>query len=147
MKNNESFLIAVPQLAFFFPLIMAMGGTSGVQSSALVIRGLATGEVELGHWKRRLVREIIVSTTIGAIFAGVLLVGGTAMTGDVKLAAAVGLATMLGIMLATSGGTAIPIALKSMGFDPALATGPFITTLNDILGILVYMGIAYLMLF
>lgn len=146
MKNNESFLAAVPQMAFFFPLIMAMGGTSGVQSSSLVIRGLATGEVEPGHWRRRLLREIVVSITIGTLFAGVLLLGGTAMTGNFRLAASVGLATMAGIMLAASGGTVIPIALKSLGFDPALATGPFITTLNDILGILVYLGIAYLVL-
>lgn len=146
MKNTESFLIAVPQMAFFFPLIMAMGGTSGVQSASLVIRGLATGEVKLSHWRRRLGREFLVSAIIGVLFAGVLLIGGTAMTGNFKLAGAVGLATMVGIMLAASGGTAIPIALESMGIDPALATGPFITTLNDILGILVYLGIAYLML-
>lgn len=146
MKKNESFLVSLPQLAFFFPLIMAMGGTSGIQSASLVIRGLATGEVEVGHWRRRLAREFVVALAMGVPIAGVLLVGGTVMLGDAALAGTVSLATLLGIVLAATGGTAIPLALEVMGVDPALATGPFITTLNDILGILVYLGIAWLML-
>jgi magnesium transporter len=146
MKNNESFLLTLPQLAFFFPLIMAMGGTSGIQSASLVIRGLATGEVEVAHWRRRLAREFAVALAMGALVAGVLLLGGTVMLGDAALAGTVALATFLGILLAATGGTAIPLALKVMGVDPALATGPFITTLNDILGILVYLGIAWLLL-
>ena len=146
MKNNESFLLTLPQLAFFFPLIMAMGGTSGIQSASLVIRGLATGEVEVAHWRRRLAREFAVAMAMGALVAGVLLLGGTIMLGDAALAGTVALATLLGILLAATGGTAIPLALKVMGVDPALATGPFITTLNDILGILVYLGIAWLLL-
>ncbi len=146
MQNSEEFLISVPRLAFFFPLIMAMGGTSGVQSASLVIRGLATGEVVPADWRRRLTREFMVALAVGLLFALVLIAAGTGMTGDVSLSVAVGLATMAGILLATTGGTAIPMALKSLNIDPALATGPFITTLNDILGILVYLGIAYLIL-
>ncbi|MCZ6532442.1 MAG: magnesium transporter [SAR324 cluster bacterium] len=146
MKYTENFLLATPQLAFFFPLIMAMGGTSGIQSSSLVIRGLATGEIALTHWRRRVMREFVVALAIGLLFAILLIAAGSGMTGDPMLAIAVGLATMAGILLAATGGTAIPIALSSLGFDPALATGPFITTLNDIVGILVYLGIAYLLM-
>ena len=125
---------------------MAMGGTSGVQSSSLVIRGLATGEVAIAHFWRRVWRELLVSLAVGLLFAVILVFGGAGMTGQFRFGIAVGLATMAGIVLATTGGAAIAIALKRLNFDPALATCPFITTLNDILGILVYLGIAYLIL-
>jgi magnesium transporter len=146
MHDRQALLIALPQLAFFFPLIMAVGGTSGVQSASLVIRGLATGEVLVSHLWRRLLREFLVSLNIGALFALVLILGGRGMTGDWWLGVTVGLATMAGVLLAATLGTALPIVLKMAKLDPALTTGPLITTLNDILGILVYLGIAYLIL-
>ncbi len=146
MRDKQAFLAALPQLAFFFPLIMAVGGTSGVQSSSLVIRGLATGEVDASHFWRRLLREFLVALSIGAIFGAVMILGGAGITGELLMGLTVGLATMAGVMLATALGAALPILLKQLRFDPALAAGPFITTLNDILGILVFLGIAYLIL-
>ena len=147
MRRQEGLFAALPQLAFFIPLVMAMGGNTGMQSSSLVIRGLATGEVRLSHFRRRVLRETLVSLTIGALFAIMLLLGGWAITGNYRMGAAVGLATMAGIVLASTAGTAIPMILRRLKVDPALGAGPFLTTLNDVAGILLYLAIAYLLLF
>lgn len=146
MQGHEDFFALLPQLAFFIPLIMAMGGNTGVQSASLVIRGLGTGEVKLGHFWSRLGREVLVAIITGCLFGSILIIGSGLITGQSRLGLAVGLATLAGIILAAALGTTIPMILKRMKFDPALATGPFITTLNDILGILLYLGIAYALL-
>ena len=147
MQRQEGFFAALPQLAFFIPLVMAMGGNTGMQSSSLVIRGLATGEVRLSHFRWRVLRETLVSLSIGAMFAVLLLLGVWAITGSYRMGAAVGLATMAGIVLASTAGTAIPMILRWFKYDPALGAGPFLTTLNDVVGILLYLAIAYLLLF
>lgn len=146
IEQQEPLLRAVTQLTFFLPLIMAMAGNTGIQSSSLVIRGLATGEVVLSHFWRRLSREVLVAVAIGALVAVILLLGGTLITGDVRIGLSVGLATAAAIMIAGVFGTAIPMVLRWLNIDPAMATGPFITTMNDILGISVYLGIAYFIL-
>ena len=147
LHTQENLLVLLPQIAFFIPLIMAMGGSTGIQTSSLVIRGLATGEVHLGHFWRRLGREAWVALCIGLGFAVILYGGGMLLTGKAGLGLAVGLATMANIILASSMGIIIPFILKRLDQDPALATGPFLTTMNDIVGILVYLIIAWLILF
>jgi magnesium transporter len=147
IRSREEFLLLVPQLAFFIPVIMAMGGNAGIQSSSLVIRGLATGEVRLSHFGSRLLREISISLCIGLIFALILVSGGAALTGIYKLGLAIGLAMMANISLASVIGIAIPMVLKRLGQDPALATGPFLTTMNDMVGILIYLVVAHAILF
>lgn len=146
IEQQESLLRAVTELTFFLPLIMAMAGNTGIQSSSLVIRGLATGEVVLSHFWRRLSREVFVAVSIGVLVAVILLLGGTLITGDVRIGLSVGLATAAAIMIAGVFGTAMPMLLRRLNIDPAMATGPFITTMNDILGISVYLGIAYVIL-
>lgn len=146
MRDQQGFLISIPQLAFFIPLIMAMGGNASMQSSSLVIRGLATGEVQFSHFWRRLSREVTVALSIGMLIALVVILGGVFFSGNSRLAIALGLSTMTAILLATTMGAAMPLLLHRAGVDPALATGPFLTTINDILGIIVYLGIAYLIL-
>ncbi|HKJ92121.1 MAG TPA: magnesium transporter, partial [Longimicrobiales bacterium] len=140
------FLGSLPQLAMFIPVIMAMGGNTGVQSASLVIRGLATGEVRLSHFRRRLAREFVVALSIGLAFAMILIVGGVTLTGHLEMGLAVGLATLCTITMASTAGMIIPMVLRRLGLDPALATGPFLTTMNDVLGILVYLSIAYAIL-
>lgn len=147
MRSREDFLITLPQLAFFIPVVMAMGGNTGIQSSSLVIRGLATGEVDMTHFWRRLGRELLVALGIGCVFAVLLVLSGMAITGGFMLGVTVGLATLATILLASMLGITIPMVLKRFDLDPALATGPFLTTLNDILGIAVYLMVAYVMLF
>ncbi len=91
-------------------------------------------------------REVVVSLAIGWAMALAVVAGGWGITGQWKLGLAVGLATLALIMLATTMGALIPMFFKWVNVDPALATGPFITTMNDILGILVYLGVALLVL-
>jgi len=147
MRSRQGYLVEIPQLAFFIPAVMAMGGNTGVQSAFLVIRGLATGEVRLSHFRRRLMREFLVALSIGGVFAVILIGGGFVLTGLWALGLVVGLATWVTITVASTGGMVIPMVLSRLGKDPALATGPFLTTLNDVFGIAVYLAIAYLILF
>ncbi|MEE8434947.1 MAG: magnesium transporter [bacterium] len=147
MRSKQEYLVEIPQLAFFIPAVMAMGGNTGVQSASLVIRGLATGEVRLSHFRRRLLREFLVALSIGSVFAVILVGGGFVLTGWWALGMVVGLATLVTITVASTGGMVIPMVLRRLGKDPALATGPFLTTLNDVFGIAVYLLIAYIFLF
>jgi magnesium transporter len=147
LNHYQGFFTTIPQLAFFIPLVMAMGGNSGLQASSLVIRGLATGEVQLSQFWRRLLRELAASASIGLLFAVVLLGGVSALTQDWHLGLVVGLATTSSVIVAAVVGTSIPMILKRIELDPALATGPFLTTFNDIVGVLVYLGVAFLILF
>ena len=147
MHRFEGFFVAIPQLAFFIPLVMALGGNTGIQSSSLVIRGLATGEVRLSHFWRRVSRELAVSLGIGCFFLFVLLGGVWLLTGQWRIGISVALATATGIVVAAVIGTSLPMILKRLDFDPALATGPFLTTLNDIIGIVVYLLVIYLIVF
>jgi magnesium transporter len=146
LQSRMDFLGSIPQLAMFIPVIMAMGGNTGVQSASLVIRGLATGEVRLSHFWRRLLREFLVALSIGTAFAIILVLGSLVLTGHIGMGLAVGLATLSTITLASTAGMVIPMVLRRLGLDPALATGPFLTTLNDVMGILVYLTIAYAIL-
>jgi magnesium transporter len=147
MNQFQGVFAAVPPLAFFVPLVMAMGGNSGLQSASLVIRGLATGEVEPRHFWRRVSREMLASICIGLFFAALLVAAVGAFTQDWRLGLTVGLATTSGVFVASVVGTSIPMILKQVGLDPALATGPFLTTFNDIVGVLVYLGVALLVMF
>ena len=147
MRTREDILITIPQLALFIPAVMAMGGNTGVQSASLVIRGLATGEVRLSHFRRRLAREIIIALCIGILFASILVLGGYLLTGNFRLGLAVGISTLTTITISSTAGLVIPMVLRRMGLDPALATGPFLTTMNDVLGIMVYLFTAYMILF
>lgn len=147
MRAREDILITIPQLALFIPAVMAMGGNTGVQSASLVIRGLATGEVRLSHFWRRLTREIAVAVCIGIVFAFILVWGGYLLTGNFRLGLVVGLSTLTTITISSTAGLVIPMVLRRAGLDPALATGPFLTTMNDVLGIMVYLLTAYWLLF
>ena len=147
MRFRQDFLITLPQLALFIPAIMAMGGNTGIQSASLVIRGLATGEVRLIHFWRRLLREILVAACIGMVFAAILILGSFLLTGHFSLGVVVGLATLATITIASTAGLVIPFVLSRLDLDPALATGPFLTTMNDVVGISVYLLAAYLILF
>ncbi|MDH4121046.1 MAG: magnesium transporter [Deltaproteobacteria bacterium] len=146
MTRYQGIINVLPQLAFFTPLVMAMGGNAGMQSSSLVIRGLATGEVQLSHFWWRLGKELMVSLNIGVLSALLLLGAVWILSGNVRMAMVVGIATNVSILTAAFIGISIPMGLRRAGFDPALATGPFLTTTNDILGTIVYLMVAFLLL-
>ena len=139
--RNEGELSLIPQLAFFMPLIGAMGGNVGVQSSAIVVQGLANSSLP-GTLLQRLSRELGVGLLNGMLCAIAILAYSWAAGHGLMFAVAVGSSLMSVSIFASLFGTAVPWALNHNGIDPALATGPFITTTNDILGLSIYFAIA-----
>jgi magnesium transporter len=133
-------------LFFFTPLIAAMAGNVGVQSSAIIVQGLANHSIS-GSIFNRLLKEISLSLLNGTILAIILFLGSHyLLDADIKIGITVTIALISVIIIASLIGTSIPLILDKFGIDPALATGPFITTSNDICGILIYFSIAKLIL-
>ncbi|MEK6152364.1 magnesium transporter [Flavobacteriaceae bacterium 3-367] len=128
-------------LFFFTPLIAAMAGNVGVQSSAIIVQGLANDDLK-GSIGNRLVKEMLLATLNGLVLAVVLLVFTWWWNGDFNTALAIAMSLVVVIIVAGIIGTFIPLFLDKKGIDPAIATGPFITTSNDIFGILIYFWIA-----
>jgi magnesium transporter len=145
----ESFNAAMEhhkELFFFTPLIAAMAGNVGVQSSAIIVQGLANNSLSGSLW-RRLIKEVSLTLLNGTILAILLVLGSHFLLGEgFNLALTVSISLISVIVIASLIGTFIPILLDKIGIDPALATGPFITTSNDICGILIYFSIAKVML-
>uniref|UniRef100_UPI004048B620 magnesium transporter n=1 Tax=Flavobacterium sp. TaxID=239 RepID=UPI004048B620 len=131
-----------PELFFFTPLLAAMAGNVGVQSSAIIVQGLANNTI-IGPVIERLLKELSLSLLNGIILSAILLLGSYFLLGyEIHVGYTVSIALLSVIIMASLIGTFIPIILNKYGVDPALATGPFITTSNDILGILTYFTIA-----
>ncbi|WP_411766420.1 magnesium transporter [Winogradskyella sp. A3E31] len=132
-------------LFFFTPLIAAMAGNVGVQSSAIIVQGLANDDVK-GSVNERLIKEMLLATLNGIILAIFLFLFVWGYTGEMDKALAISVSLVAVIIIAGLIGTFVPLFLDRRGIDPAIATGPFITTSNDILGILLYFWIAKLIL-
>ncbi|MCB4798065.1 magnesium transporter [Neotamlana laminarinivorans] len=132
-------------LFFFTPLIAAMAGNVGVQSSAIIVQGLANDDVK-GSINSRLLKEMLLAALNGLILALFLFVFVWIAQGEVNTALAVSTSLVVVIIVAGLIGTFVPLFLDKRGIDPAIATGPFITTSNDIFGILIYFSIAKLIL-
>ncbi|NNF85290.1 MAG: magnesium transporter [Winogradskyella sp.] len=132
-------------LFFFTPLIAAMAGNVGVQSSAIIVQGLANDDVK-GSVNNRLIKEMLLAALNGLILAIFLLLFVWAWEQDFRTSLAISVSLVAVIIVAGLIGTFIPLFLDKRGIDPAIATGPFITTSNDILGILLYFWIAKLIL-
>ena len=146
INQFETSLEKVIALSFFFPVIMAMGGNTGTQAATIVVRGMATGDIRLVDIRKRLWVEMKVAF-INGIICGILLglIVGFWLS-DYGLGAIVALAGVLIILNSGFTGSAVPFVLKKLNIDPALATGPFVTTSNDILGLLIYLGLVTLFL-
>ncbi|WP_025741286.1 magnesium transporter [Aquimarina pacifica] len=134
-----------PDLFFFTPLIAAMAGNVGVQSSAIIVQGLANDNVK-GSLVNRLLKEIGLSLINGVALAVLLILYGMIRQYDLLFNITVAAALILVIIVAALVGTFVPIILDKRGIDPAIATGPFITTSNDIFGIYLFFYIAKLVL-
>jgi len=141
----ESDIQLYPEMAFFIPLVAAMGGNVGVQSSAIIVQGLANNTMGLAGIVPRLLKEFSVAL-LNAIACAIIVLGYNLIFGDsLNLAYTVSLALLAVIVIAALFGTLIPLTLDKYKIDPALATGPFITTVNDILGLFIYFMIGRLM--
>ena len=141
----EEIINTYPILVFYTPLIAAMAGNVGVQSSAIIVQGLANDDVK-GSIANRLWKEMLLAIVNG-IFLSIILFLVTFIWKDVLTALAISISLFVVIIVAGVIGTFIPLFLNKRGVDPAIATGPFITTSNDIFGILIYFLIAKLILF
>lgn len=145
MGGFESLMKDHAMLFFFSPLIAAMAGNVGVQSSAIVVQALA-GEGLRGSMSQRLIKEVMLSLLNGSLLGGLLLLVTWVWKGAILTSMAISLSLVSVTLFAGIIGTFIPIFLHKRGIDPAIATGPFITTSNDIFGILIYFSIAKLIL-
>jgi len=134
------------QMAFFIPLIAAMGGNVGVQSAAIVVQSLAGGTNTLGNISQRLIKELGVALVNGIICSSIILLAAYLLGYSLLLSITVSIALLSVIIFAALFGTFIPLILDKYKIDPALATGPFITTINDVLGLFIYFLIGQLIL-
>jgi magnesium transporter len=128
-------------LFLFTPLIAAMAGNVGVQSSAIIVQGLANDDVK-GSINNRLIKEMLLAALNGIILALFLFLFVWVWTNELNLAIAISISLVVVIIVAGLVGTFVPLFLDKRGIDPAIATGPFITTSNDIFGIVIYLMIA-----
>jgi len=129
-------------LALFLPLIVATGGNAGVQSSAIVVQGLASGDIDLHSMWKKLWKEFKVGLLNGFVCSIIIFLYNLIFSSNFALTLTVSLSLFAVIIFATVFGTFVPLVLNRFKIDPAIATGPFITTSNDIIGIFIYLIIA-----
>ena len=132
-------------LFFYTPLIAAMAGNVGVQSSAIVVQGLANDQIK-GSLISRLIKEISLTLLNGIILSLIIIVFGLLINQSFDMSITISVSMILVIIVAALIGTSVPIILEKFGIDPAIATGPFITTGNDVVGILLFFYIAKIIL-
>ena len=145
MTGFDEALKTYPILFMFTPLIAAMAGNVGVQSSAIIVQGLANDNIKGSTWDR-LVKEVGLSLVNGTILSLLVMAYGTIFNMEILTSVTIAISLLIVIIIAALIGTFVPLILHKRGIDPALATGPFITTINDIFGIFIYFYIAKLIL-
>ena len=147
LESFESIMATKELRALFFytPLIAAMAGNVGVQSSAIVVQGLANDQIK-GSLISRLIKEISLTLLNGIILSLIIIVFGLSINQSLDMSITISVSMILVIIVAALIGTSVPIILEKFGIDPAIATGPFITTGNDVIGILLFFYIAKIIL-
>lgn len=147
----EHFQVRLQEALFlltFVPVIMGMGGNVGTQTSTIAVRGLATGRLGRGEGstKRFLWRQLKVGMLLGVACALVVAVAAVLLQQNPLYSVVVGTAMLIALTLASMNGALIPLVFERLGIDPAIASGPLVTTSNDITGILIYFGLASAMI-
>jgi magnesium transporter len=150
MKGYDHVLSSAGALVFFIPIIMAMGGNVGLQSSTTVVRALATGDIGAGKWLRVVLGEFRVGTLLGviagAITGGMALVMHLGVAQAVKMSAIVAASMALSMSVAATMGSVTPLIMHRLKHDPAVASGPFITAVNDVVNVTLYLTVAMFLL-
>lgn len=150
LQGFELALQAVPALALFMPVVAGMGGNVGTQSSTIVVRGIAVGYVETYRLGRLVLREVALGASLGAVYGvGIALAApmlGATSSDPVGLGLVITLGMVGSMVIAAAVGTSVPLLLHRLQIDPAIATGPFVTTSVDILGLLFYFWLATVIL-
>ncbi len=149
IRNNQNILQSTLELVVFIPLIIASGGNAGSQSSTLIIRAMALGELGPKDWARVLSRELLIGVSLGVTlgvmgFARGWIAGET--VAPIKIATAIGLSILAIVTMSTIIGSILPLLIKRVGLDPAVSSTPFIASIVDVLGLLVYFSVAHTVL-
>ncbi|WP_100374526.1 magnesium transporter [Bacillus sp. FJAT-45037] len=142
ISGFEETLDQVVALIFFMPMIAGMTGNTGTQSLAVVVRGLVTSDVDKKTVTKLVFRELRVGVIIGITCGLLILAVATLWIGSYTLGLVVGFSLLITLVVGTLAGTIIPLLLYRFGVDPAVASGPLITTINDIFSLMIYFGIA-----
>jgi magnesium transporter len=142
MESNQRAVQTIAGLAIFIPLIISSGGNAGSQSASLIIRALAVGEVFPRDWWKVLFREVFIGVAIGVLLGGLGFVRAIAFGEPMWLSVSVALSTAAVVLLGALIGSLLPLAIRRVGLDPAVSSSPFIASLSDVLGLLVYFAIA-----
>lgn len=141
----EDDLVKNASMAFFIPLIAAMGGNVGVQSSSIVVQGLASGSPGFESTFKKVLKELFVSIINAIVLSAAIFLYNFFFSSSFALTVTVSISLFIVIILASVFGAFVPLALNRYKIDPALATGPFITTANDIIGLFIYLAIGAVM--
>ena len=145
MESNEEALSTLVELAIFIPLIISTGGNAGSQSSTLIIRALSVGEAEPSDWWKILSREVLMGLALGVLVAGIGFARAYFAGNQIDplaLGTTVGLSIVAVVLTATVVGSMVPLLMRRAGLDPAVSSTPFIASLSDVLGLLVYFAVA-----
>ncbi len=140
-KHFNYTLEALPIIAIFMPLLAGLGGNIGTQSITIIVRGLSTGQISLGSSIYHVFRELRIGLLIGMLFGVIVALTTYIWMGNYVLGIVVGLAMIINMTLAALLGTVTPFVLKRFNIDPAVASGPFIATTIDVLGLAIYFSL------
>jgi magnesium transporter len=140
----ESSLKSMVALAVLMPIVASMGGNAGTQSMTVAVRALATKEIDRANAMRVIRRELTVGLLNGLAFAVIMAAVAIAWYGPPQIGLVIGLAIIVTLAAAAAGGVVVPIMLERAGVDPAVASGPLVTTITDVVGFLAFLGIATL---
>ena len=141
----EASIEAVVALVFFLPMVIASGGNAGAQASTLMVRALATGDIQTRDWFRLSVKEVLVSAALGVAMAASIWLAGNWL-GTLEVANAIAIAMFLVVVFGSLFGMTLPFLLTRLRLDPATASAPLITSVVDVIGIVIYFGIATIVL-
>lgn len=146
IARYEAYVMEFITLALFMPLVIASGGNCGAQSATLMVRAIATGDLEFSNWLMAIGKELIVGLLLGIVMAAIAAGVGKIYGGDSQIAWIVGLSMISIVFVANGFGALLPFALSRLRIDPAAASSPLITSLMDVLGLMIYFSIAVVVL-
>jgi magnesium transporter len=142
----EKTIAQIVALATFMPIVAGMGGNAGTQTLTMIIRGIALGELTYENQKEILGKEFAIGIVNGLALGVVVAVLGYYWVGNLVFGLVIGLAMLLNLIIASVSGFFVPLGLKKIGVDPALASAVFVTTVTDVLGFFFFLGLATLMI-
>jgi magnesium transporter len=146
VKAFEGTISQVTALAVFMPIVAGMGGNAGTQTLTVIVRGIALGELNLGNSRKALFKEGLVGIGNGVGLGVVAAAGAWLLQGDGWMGLILGLAMVINMFIAATAGTLVPLGLRALKVDPALASSVFITTLTDVFGFFAFLGLATIFL-